>query len=126
MKQYIILAVTIIVLAVFSFWQIKFLNNAKEQIDAIVKQVQSNLQIDNYMAASIGYKELESKWKKLHNGIDAFSDHMDVETFEKTMASLKVYIDEKERTTALEQCSILVQVIEHIVESENLSIASVF
>lgn len=126
MKKYIILVVTIIALGIFSFWQIKFLDKAQNHINDILNSINVALQIEDYKAANTMYKKLEDKWDDLHDGIDAFSDHMDVETFEKAMVSLGVYIAEKEKADALEQCSILVQVIEHIVESEKISVGSVF
>lgn len=126
MKQYVILVITIITLAIFSFWQFKFLNSSQEKINNILGEIEEALKYDNYAVASEKHNALEQQWEQLHNGVDAFSDHLDVETFEKAMSSLRVYISEQERAVALEQCSILVQVIEHIVESEKLSVASVF
>lgn len=126
MKQYVILTVVIITLVIFSSWQINFLNKSQEKINNVVGKIEEALKKEDYMLASQRYNDLYQEWENMHSGVDAFSDHLDVETFEKAMASLNVYISEQEKAVALEQCSILVQVIEHIVESEKLSVASVF
>lgn len=126
MKLYIVLVVTLLVILSLSYWQMSYLEKTKHELKQTLSNLQNEIDEEKYEKTVMNLTKLKEYWKVIQKGWDVFAEHDDVEQVSCAIESLQVYIVEKEKAQALNECVLLLQRLEHIVFSEKLNISNVF
>lgn len=125
MKQYIILAVSILCIIILNVYQINYLCDTSRYILTDINDIQNSLERKDSKAVKEGIDNLEDTWKKIKNGWDIFGEHDDVEKINEHIASIKVYYEYDEKTDLVNEICVLERLITHVVEAEKLDFGNV-
>lgn len=126
MKQYIILISAIILIISLNIFQASYLKNTSKELLNRIDNIKTNLDEKDFETAYNEILELEKDWETKRDGWDILTEHDDVEEFESCLASLKAFIKSNTLSESLSEVSKLKQRIEHILENESLSFATIF
>ena len=126
MRQYIILGVAILTVLGLNFWQTRYLRETSEYLLSDVWAIENSIRREDYNSAKQELKALESTWNDVKPGWDIFGEHDDIEQISESLASIRVYIDNKESTEIANENAILMEQIEHVLDSETFKFENVF
>ena len=126
MKQYIILISAIIIIISLNIFQASYLKNTSKELLNRIDNIKTNLDEKDFETAYNEILELEKDWETKRDGWDILTENDDVEEFESCLASLKAFIKSNTLSESLSEVAKLKQRIEHILENESLSFATIF
>jgi len=126
MKQYIILISALILVIGLNIFQWNYLNKTSEKILSKIEEIRESLNNNEFEKAYNEIIELEKDWETKRAAWDIFTEHDDVEEFESSLASLKSFTLSNNWSEGLCEAAKLKQRIEHILENETLSFATIF
>lgn len=126
MRQYIILGVAILTVLGLNFWQTRYLRETSEYLLSDAWAIENSIRREDYNSAKQELKALESTWNDVKPGWDIFGEHDDIEQISESLASIRVYIDNKESTEIANENAILMEQIEHVIDSETFKFENVF
>lgn len=126
MKQYIILISAIILIISLNIFQASYLKNTSKELLNRIDNIKTNLDEKDFETAYNEILELEKDWETKRDGWDILTEHDDVEEFESCLVSLKAFIKSNTLSESLSEVAKLKQRIEHILENESLSFATIF
>jgi len=125
MKQYIILALAILIIILLNIWQVTYLKNTSRYLLSDLSEIENCIKREDYESASLAITELENTWSIIKPGWDIFGEHDDIENINEHIASMKVYV-KYENSEELDNENItLVNLIEHVIDSEKLNLSNV-
>jgi len=125
-KQYIILISALILIIGLNIFQGSYLNKTSKELLNRIENIKTNLDNKAFDTAYNEILELEKDWEAKRAGWDILTEHDDVEEFESCLASLKAFTKSNTLSESLSEVSKLKQRIEHILENEALSFATIF
>ena len=126
MKQYITLVGALIVVIVLNCIQVTFLKNTGNSMLKTLDSIVVNIEEEKFAEAEIQTNKLKNDWEKIKVRWDILTEHDDVEELESHLASIGAYIKNKEKTDGQVEVAVLKQRIEHIIQNETLSFATIF
>jgi len=126
MKQYIILISAIVLIIGLNILQTNYLKKTSEEILDNINNIKVSLNNEEYDLAYNEILDLEKNWESKRNGWDILTEHDDVEEFESCLTSLKEFTRSHNLSESLSENAKLKQRIEHILENESLSFATIF
>ena len=126
MKQYITLVGALIVVIVLNCIQVTFLKNTGNSMLKTLDTIAADIEEEKFAEAEIQTNKLKNDWEKIKVRWDILTEHDDVEELESHLASIEAYIKNKEKTDGQVEVAVLKQRIEHIIQNETLSFATIF
>lgn len=126
MKQYITLVGALIVVIVLNCIQVTFLKNTGTNMLNTLDTIASNIEEERFVEAKEQADKLKKEWEKVKVRWDILTEHDDVEELESHLASIDMYIRNEEKTDGQVEVAVLKQRIEHIIQNETLSFATIF
>lgn len=126
MKQYITLVGALIVVIVLNCIQVTFLKNTGTNMLNTLDTIASNIEEEKFVEAKEQADKLKKEWEKVKVRWDILTEHDDVEELESHLASIDMYIRNEEKTDGQVEVAVLKQRIEHIIQNETLSFATIF
>ena len=125
MKQYIIIAVAMILVVVLNIWQVNYLKTTSKYILTDINDIDNSVKREDYVSALKGTEELERTWENIEPGWDVFGEHNDIEQISEHITSMKVYSKYQDKEELVNEYKLLEQLINHIIESEQLKFSNV-
>lgn len=125
MKQYIIVIVSVIAILLLNFYQISFLNDTKRYVLADLNDIENALNRKDFEGILTSINELENTWRNIEKGWDIFGEHDDVKEINEHIARIKIYAKYNEESELAMEIANLETIINHVVDSENLSFSNV-
>lgn len=126
MKQYIVLGIALILLIGLYIYQCNYLKNTSVELLSTIDNINNYLFNNDFDKASSEISRLEATWKKNKQGWDILTEHNDIEELESHIQSLKAFAKAKAFSESVNESYIIKQKIEHILENESLSFATIF
>lgn len=126
MKQYITLAGALIVVIVLNCIQVSFLKNTGADMLKSLDSISISIENEEFDEAKIKTDKLKEDWQNVKVRWDILTEHDDVEELESHLASIETYIKNEEKTDGQVEVAILKQRIDHIIQNETLSFATIF
>lgn len=126
MKQYIILISAIILIIGLNIFQVSYLKKTSKELLDSIENINVSLDKEDLETAYNEILELEKKWESKREGWDILTEHDDIEEFESSLVSLKAFTKSHNLSESLSETAKLKQRIEHILENESLSFATIF
>ncbi|MBR5227983.1 MAG: DUF4363 family protein [Clostridia bacterium] len=126
MKQICILCITLAVIIGLNIFQNTYLDRSGENLKNITEEIILCIEKENYSMLNNKINKLEENWEKDKSIWDVLTEHDDVEEVESSIASLKAYAKIQIKSESLNECFILKQRIEHILENEKVSLSNIF
>lgn len=126
MKQYITLVGALILVIVLNCIQVTFLKNTGTNMLNTLDTIASNIEEEKFVEAKEQADKLKKEWEKVKVRWDILTEHDDVEELESHLASIDMYIRNEEKTDGQVEVAVLKQRIEHIIQNETLSFATIF
>lgn len=126
MKQYITLVGALIVVIVLNCIQVTFLKNTGTNMLNTLDTIASNIEEEKFVEAKEQADKLKKEWEKVKVRWDILTEHDDVEELESHLASIDMYIRNEEKTDGQVEVAVLKQRIDHIIQNETLSFATIF
>ena len=126
MKQYIILISALIFVIVVNIFQHNYLKKTSEILIKDIDEIKISLDKKEYNNIQSKIQKLDDSWKVKKEIWDVLTEHDDVEDFQSHLASLKAFTSTNDYNESINEIAILRQKIEHILENEKVSFATVF
>lgn len=125
MKQYLIIAVALLLIFLLNFWQSSFLKETSRYILTDINEIDNSVKREDFASALKGIEELEKTWESIESGWDIFGEHDDIEQINEHIASMKVYAKYEDKEELVNEYTLLASVINHVIETEELKFSNV-
>lgn len=125
MKQYIILGVAITIIILLNVWQTNFLKQTSRYILTDINEIDNSIKREDYESVMKGIEELEKTWDNVQSGWDIFGEHDDIEEINEHIHSMRVYAKYQDKEELVNEYTLLANVINHVIETEQLNFSNV-
>lgn len=125
MKQYLIIVIALVIIIFLNIWQTNYLKNTGRYLLSDINEIDNSVKREDYESALKGMAELEKTWQKIKNTWDIFGEHNDIEEINERIESMKVYAKYRDTEEVVNEYTLLQNLIEHIIESEQLNFGNV-
>lgn len=125
MKQYIILGVAITIIILLNVWQTNFLKQTSRYILTDINEIDNSIKREDYESVMKGIEELEKTWDNVQSGWDIFGEHDDIEEINEHIHSMRVYAKYQDKEELVNEYTLLADVINHVIETEQLNFSNV-
>jgi len=97
-----------------------------DSFKTVLNDISRALELEDWEQSMELIETVEGAWDKLSSQLAVFFNHGELRDMGVTMASLKTYIMQNEKTEAMAQVSILSFGIKHITEKDSINIKNIF
>lgn len=125
MKQYIIIGGALAIILLMNFWQASFLKQTSRYILTDINEIDNCVKREDYEAALIAIEGLEKTWEDVKAGWDIFGEHDDIEQISEHIQSIKVYAKYEDKEELANEYTLLIGIINHVIEAEQLNFSNV-
>lgn len=125
MKQYIIIGVALAIIILLNIWQVNYLKNTSRYILTDINEIDNSVKREDFEAALKGAEELEKTWESVKHGWDIFGEHNDIEEMSERIESVKVYAKYEDKEELVNEYTLLKNLIEHVIDTEQLKLGNV-
>lgn len=125
MKQYLIIAVALLLIFLLNFWQSSFLKETSRYILTDINEIDNSVKREDFASALKGVEQLEKTWESIRSGWDIFGEHDDIQEINEHIASMKVYAKYEDKEELVNEYTLLTSVINHVIKKEELKFSNV-
>lgn len=97
-----------------------------EYMKVILKDLDKDIQNDNWSNASANFIKFKEKWIDLRSLWTIILDHHEIDNIDLSVAKADKYIQTKSKPLSLAEVEVLQSLIEIVRESESLSLSNIF
>lgn len=97
-----------------------------EYMKVILKDLDADIQNDNWSNASTNFIKFKEKWIDLRSLWTIILDHHEIDNIDLSVAKADKYIHTKSKPLSLAEVEVLQSLIEIVRESESLSLSNIF
>lgn len=129
MKKYAVpLALTALLLFLVGFgWVVYiFLENSANDFLASAQEVLPPLKQEEWEKAGELFAQTEKNWLKISKYWPMLINHQEMDRIEESIAKLKGYLENKDKTEAQAELQVLIHYIRHIPKKEALNLQNIF
>lgn len=126
MKKIIILLLILGLVLGFGIWDLRKINHSSKDMINDIDKLANHVVNKEWDNAISKYKAISSKWSKYENIWSIMIDHFEVDQIETSIARLKVYIEQENKSDSLAEISNLKVLIEHIPAKEAVTLKNIF
>ncbi|WP_051273458.1 DUF4363 family protein [Desulfotruncus alcoholivorax] len=125
MKIYVAVIAVLIVVLAFGVYTVNALESDTQQMMTGFGSLEKDIAAGNWDAAGKGMHQVQNKWSAHKSWWAMVIDHQEIDNIDMAIARVTKYIEQKDRTMASGEASVLKQMLEHIPEKEKINLKNI-